>query len=190
MHSAAMHLSAVELEQGLPEVLQSPRDAGLLEAIFVRPAPNERRSLREATLTAENGIEGDRWFVDSYYHTKSGEPELRNQVSLMNARFLMQIAGSDDAMCLAGDNFIVDLDLSEENLPAGSQLAVGAEVLLELSDLPHTGCSKLAQRYGDEARAFMNGKSRKALHLRGRYARILRGGTVRIGDSATKVVAT
>jgi hypothetical protein len=190
MHTAGTQLSALELELRLPEVLQSPRDTGRLEAIFVRPAPNERRTLEEARLTIEKGIEGDRWFKDSYYYTKDGDPDPRNQVSLMNARFLRQIAGSDDAMCLAGDNFIVDLDLSEENLPAGTRLAVGTEVVLEISDLPHTGCSKLAKRFGDEARAFMNNKSRKSLHLRGRYARILQGGTVRVGDSVTKVVAS
>ena len=190
MHSAATQLSAVELQQALPEILQSPRDAGPLEAIFVRPASNERRALREATLTPEKGIEGDRWFVDSYYYTKQGEPDPRNQVSLMNARFLRQIAAGTDAMCLAGDNFIVDLDLSEENLPAGSQLAIGLEVLLEMSDLPHTGCSKFAGRYGNEACKFANNQRGKALHLRGRYARILRGGIVRVGDSATKFAAT
>jgi MOSC domain-containing protein len=187
MHCAAAQLSAIELEQGLPEVLESPRDVGRLEAIFVRPAPNERRSLTEARLTSENGIDGDRWFQDSYYHTKSGDPDPRNQVSLMNARFLRQIAGSDQTMCLAGDNFIVDLDLSEENLPAGSQLTIGSEVLLELSDLPHTGCTKFARRYGDEARTFANNPRGKSLHLRGRYARIVRGGTIRVGDSVTKI---
>ena len=189
MHTAATQLSAVELEQGLPEVLQSPCDGGRLEAIFVRPAPNERCVLTEARLTTEKGIDGDRWFNDSYYRTKSGDPDPRNQVSLMNARFLRQIAGSDDTMCLAGDNLIVDLDLSEANLPPGTELAVGSEVLLELTDLPHTGCSKLARRYGDEARTFMNNPRGKALHLRGRYARILRGGTVRVGDTVAKIAA-
>ena len=48
MHDTALHLSTVELEQGLAEVLASPRDTGRLEAIFVRPAPNERRTLAEA----------------------------------------------------------------------------------------------------------------------------------------------
>ena len=33
----------------------------------------------------------------------------------MNDRFLRQVAGDTDDMCLAGDNLIVDLDLSEAN---------------------------------------------------------------------------
>ena len=40
---------------------------------------------------------------------------------MMNARFLRQIAGAEDAISLAGDNLIVDLDLSDwlETLPDG-----------------------------------------------------------------------
>jgi MOSC domain-containing protein YiiM len=89
-------------------------------------------------------------------------------------------------MCLAGDNLIVDLDLSEENLPAGSQLAIGADVIVEISDIAHTGCSKFAGRYGNDACGFANNKRGKAIHLRGRYARIVRGGNVKIGNQVRK----
>ena len=186
MHETALHLSTVELEQGLADVLASPRDAGRLDAIFVRPASNERRALAEAKLTPDGGIDGDRWVHDSYYRCTDGRSDPRCQVSLMNARFLRQIAGQEDAMCLAGDNLIVDLDLSEENLPAGSQLAIGPDVILEISDLAHTGCSKFAGRYGNDACAFANNKRGKETHLRGRYARIVRGGNVKIGDTVSK----
>jgi MOSC domain-containing protein YiiM len=105
----------------------------------------------------------------------------------MNALFLRQIAGSEDAMCLAGDNLIVDLDLSEANLPPGSRVAVGDEVVVEISGHPHTGCSKLAGRYGNEARAFMNNARGKKLHLRGRYGTIVAGGTINVGDTVRKL---
>jgi MOSC domain-containing protein YiiM len=186
MHEAINHVSAVELEQGLHEVLSSPRDVGQLEAIVVRPAANERSALRFARLTPEGGIDGDRWVNDSYYRTKDGGSDPRSQVSLMNARFLRQIAGDEVAMCLAGDNLIVDFDLGAENVPPGTQLSIGDEVVIEVNDLPHTGCSKLARRYGDEARAFMNSPKRKELHLRGRYASIVRGGTIKVGDVVAK----
>jgi MOSC domain-containing protein YiiM len=184
MNSAAHHVTAVELEQALPEVLASPPDEGRLTAIFVRPATNERRPLAAACLSPESGIDGDRWGTES--RLKGGKSDPRCQVSLMNVRFLRQIAREDNAMCLAGDNLIVDLDLSETNLPVGSQLAIGNEVILELTDLSHTGCSKLERRYGEQARAFMNATRRKALHLRGRYARILSGGTIRVDDPVRK----
>jgi hypothetical protein len=187
MHETIQHVSEVELEQGLSEVLASPRDYGRLEAIFVRPAPNERRALASARLTPEEGVDGDRWIRDSYYKLEDGRPDPKCQVSLMNARFLRQIAGSGESMCLAGDNLIVDFDLSEANLPAGTRLAIGASVVIEMSGHPHTGCSKLESRYGRDARTFMNNNRGKALHLRGRYGFVVTGGSVALGDDVRKI---
>jgi hypothetical protein len=186
MHDTIQHLNTIELEQGLADVLASPAQEGRLMSIVVRPAANERQTLTLARLTPEGGIEGDRWRSDSYYLLKDGRSDPRCQVSLMNGRFLRQIAGQQDSMCLAGDNLIVDLDVSESNLPVGSQLAIGSDVVLEISDLSHTGCSKFAARYGKEARAFANNERGTALHLRGRYARIVCGGTIKVGDAVRK----
>ena len=136
MHSDPSHITELELKQGLNEVLESPREVGQLAFIFVRPKPNERLTLATARLTPSSGIEGDRWEEENNNLSADGQPNLRNQVSLMNARFLRQIAGDDDALCLAGDNLIVDLDLGEENLPAGARVEIGADVVIEFSDLP------------------------------------------------------
>ena len=186
MHNATQHVSALELQQGLPEVIASPADAGHLTAIFVRPAPSERRALASTTLTPEGGIDGDRWVNDSFCRLEDGSADPRSQVSIMNDRFLRQVAGDKEDMCLAGDNLIVDFDLSEANLPAGSQVSVGPEAIIEISDLKHTGCSKFAKRYGTDAKTFANNEQGTALHLRGRYARIVRGGTIRVGDKVNK----
>lgn len=164
----------------------SPRDAGRLAAVFVRPAENERRSLDTAVLTPERGLEGDRWYAERQVLLDDGSPNPCNQVSLMNVRVLRQIAGGEGAMHLAGDNLLLDLDLSEENLPAGSRLAIGRDVVLELTPMPHTGCSKFARRYGSDAREFFNTPRGKSLHLRGRYARVLSGGTINVGDMARR----
>jgi MOSC domain len=188
MNSAPRHLSDRKLSAALPEVVASPRDAGRLEAIVVRPAANDRHSLTSATLSPELGIDGDRWATDSFYRLENGQPDPRNQVSLMNARLLRLIAGHEEAICLAGDNLIVDLDLSEANLPAGSRLAIGS-VVLELTDLPHTGCTKFSSRYGQEACLFVNSPQGKQLHLRGRYAQIVAGGTISIDDTVSKCSA-
>jgi MOSC domain-containing protein YiiM len=187
MHSSAQHVSAVELEQGLAEVIASPAESGELTMIFIRPATNERRSVESATLTTEGGIDGDHWATDGFYNLPDGGHDPRCQVSIMNARFLRQAAMEEDAMCLAGDNLIVDLDLSEANLPAESRLAIGPQVVVELTDLKHSGCGKFARRYGNEAKAFTNDERGMALHLRGRYARIVREGTISVGDVVRKV---
>jgi MOSC domain-containing protein YiiM len=180
MLNAPRHLSIAELEDGLTDVVASPGDAGLLKAIVVRPAANERRTLATAQLTPEGGIDGDRWVHED-------APDKLGQVSLMNARFLRQIAGRDDAICLAGDNLIVDLDLSDENLPPGTRLAVGKSVVIEVNGEPHTGCGKFQKRYGADARNFMNNERGTRLHLRGRYASIVTGGTISVGDSVKKL---
>jgi hypothetical protein len=186
MHKTFQHASIDELEQKLSEVLASPADSGKLTTIFVRPAPNTRRALDSAALTTEGGIDGDRWAHDSFYRRKDGRSDPRCQVSMMNDRFLRQVAGDENEMCLAGDNLIVDFDLSEANLPTGSQISIGREVVLEISDLKHTGCSKFARRYGTDAKIFANNTQGTALHLRGRYGRIIRGGTIRVGDEVSK----
>jgi MOSC domain-containing protein YiiM len=186
MKTGPFHLSALELEPGLADVLESPADNGRLESIFVRPAPNERRALTAAQLSPDRGIDGDRWVHDGSHASKGGAPNPRSQVSLMNSRYLRTIAGEEDAMCLAGDNLVVDFDLSEANLPAGSQLAIGDVVIIEITDLSHTGCGKFQNRYGKEVREFTNNERGKSLHLRGRYARIVTGGAINVGDAVRK----
>lgn len=104
----------------------------------------------------------------------------------MNVRLLKMIAGDEERMALAGDNLIVDLDLNEANLPAGQRLAVG-EALLEVTDLAHTGCSKFAERFGQDALRYINAAEHRSLRLRGLYVRVIRAGTVRTGDVIHKV---
>ena len=192
MQTAPRHLTTAELEQGLADVLASPQDEGRLAAIVIRPAVNERRTLVSAELTPEGGIDGDRWVRELPPGSPGGHPDLRGQISLMNARFLRQIArgtvaGDADAVCLAGDNLIVDLDLSDENLPPGSRLAIGSSAVVEINGEPHTGCGKFQKRYGAEARRFMNDERGTRLHLRGRYGHVVAGGTIAVGDAIRKV---
>ena len=186
MKTAPRYVSAAELEEIMCDVLASPKDEGALEAIVIRPATNERRSLPSVAVTPERGVDGDRWFNEPYKRLDDGQPNPEDQVSLMNARILRQIAVEEGAMCLAGDNLIVDMDLSTENLPAGTRLAIGGAVL-EMTAAPHTGCGKFQHRYGVEAKAFINSPRGKVLNLRGRYARVITAGTIAVGDIVRKL---
>ncbi len=180
------HLTTGQIEAGLPDVLASPQDQGRLDAIVIRPEESKREFREVVYLSPEGGVEGDRWATSSPRLLPDGRPDPRVQVSLMNSRILKMIARDDDRMRLAGDNLIVDLDLSEANLPAGQKLAVG-RALIQVTEIPHTGCKKFADRYGKDAVRFINAAERKTLHLRGLYARVLKAGTVRVGDVIRKV---
>ena len=102
----------------------------------------------------------------------------------MSARALEAVAGHDRAnWTLAGDQLIVDFDLSEANCPAGTRLAVGAATI-EVTMKPHTGCAKFSDRYGIDAARWIN--SRKDLRLRGICAAVIEPGIVALGDTIRK----
>ena len=87
---------------------------------------------------------------------------------------------------LAGDQLYVDLDLSDANLPPGTRLAIGTAVI-EVTAQPHTGCQKFRARFGTDADKFVNSPVGKELHLRGINARVVQPGTIRAGDTVTKL---
>jgi len=88
-------------------------------------------------------------------------------------------------MNLAGDNLIVDLDLHEGNVPPGTRLRIG-EVVLEVTDVPHTGCSKFERRYGKAALDLTNTPEGSAMHLRGVLARVIQGGRCGLATRSAK----
>jgi MOSC domain-containing protein YiiM len=162
----------------LNAVRASPQDAGVLKLIVLRLPKDERRTPMRATITTDSGVEGDRWRLKANANPSS-------QVSVMNARFLEAIAGESKRMNLAGDNLIVDLDLAESNLAVGSRLRIG-QAVIEVTDCPHTGCSKFERRYGKAMLDLANSPEGCALRLRGLYARVIQGGEVRLGDTIHK----
>jgi MOSC domain-containing protein YiiM len=105
---------------------------------------------------------------------------------MMNSRFLRVIAGGEERMPLSGDNLLVDLDLSDENLPSGTRLKIGTAVF-EVTDIPHTGCAKFQRRYGVDALEVVNSETYKARRLRGLFTRAIQPGKIRVGDSICKV---
>jgi hypothetical protein len=177
--------SASELAAGLPRVLDSPKDGGTVVLIVARPRSNERRLLAEAEITPDEGLRGDRWAA-TVRRRKDGCLDTKSQLALINGRCLELVAGSDERMALAGDNLVVDLDLSVDNLPAGQRLQLG-EAEIEITDRAHLGCHKFCDRYGKDAVTFVNSERGKKLRLRGVYARVIQGGVVRRGDSIRKV---
>ncbi|MFI5046562.1 MAG: MOSC domain-containing protein [Acidimicrobiia bacterium] len=177
--------TTAELEAGVDEVRQSPRDRGTLELAVVRPAVDERRVLDEVHFDTEHGVVGDTWNVRPTSSSPLPNPEA--QVTLMNARAATLIAGGRTRWPLAGDQLYVDLDLSGEHLPPGSRLQIGTAVL-EVSAKPHTGCAKFSARFGSDAFRFVNSPVGRALNLRGVNARVVASGVAHAGLEVLKLL--
>lgn len=181
-----MHRTAEELQQRLAEIRAAPADDGPLLALFARPEAGTRRRLQDAELDRAHGLVGDNWRTRGSRRTPDGSAHPDQQITLMNARALAAIAGSEERWSLAGDQLIVDLDVGARNLPAGTLLEIGTATVV-ITELPHTGCAKFAARFGLAALSWVNSPAGRELNLRGVNARVVRSGRVWIGDRARKL---
>ena len=179
-----LFLTMVELEAGMDHIRQSPKEMGELAMIVRRPQTDGREVLESGELTSEEGLVGDNWRTRGS-SGKRAHPDM--QLTIMNSRVINLLAQSKDRWPLAGDQLYLDLDLSDDNLPPGTQLAIGSAVV-QVTEIPHTGCKKFANRFGLDAMNFVNSEEGKHLHLRGINARVVKSGLIRVGELAKKVV--
>jgi MOSC domain-containing protein YiiM len=164
-----------ELEQAWQLAARPALDRGVVREICRRLPGGVHESLQSARVSVEEGLVGDRWRL-------SDDPERLSQITFMNATAAACVAHAGAPPLAAGDNFLVDLDLSERALPVGAQLRLGS-ALLEVTAEPHLGCSKFRQRFGAGAVRWVNHKDCRSERLRGVNLRVLRAGSVCVGDS-------
>jgi hypothetical protein len=178
-----MHRTTVELSDQLDQILEAPVDEGVIQMIVRRPNHDQREVVDSAKLDPDDGLIGDNW---SKRVGEDGVPHQSSQLTLMNSRVAEAVATTRERWPLAGDQIYVDMDLSVENLPAGSRIRVG-DAVVEISDVPHTGCKKFAARFGKEALRFANVGIGKEHRFRGVNAFIVASGEVHTGDRITKL---
>ena len=178
MHSPE-HLTAAELKAGQDHVMRAPKDGGELKLIVRRPAANERETPSTGELDVLTGLVGDSWKDRPSDRSDDGLAHPDMQLNIMNARVIELIAQQPDRWQLAGDQLYVDMDLSDENLPAWTRLAVGSAII-QVTDQPHTGCAKFVQRFGPAALRWVN--TQKGLNFRGINAKVIQSGTIRQGE--------
>ena len=181
-----LHLSADQLEKGVDHILDSPQEDGELQLIVRRPDVDQRETPDVARLDVKEGLVGDNWLARGSRHMPEGVADPEMQLNIMNARVVDLVAQAEDRWALAGDQLFVDMDLSHENLPPGTQLALG-DAIIEVTEPPHTGCRKFSARFGVDAMVFVNSGRGKTLNFRGICAKVVQSGDITVGDLARKL---
>ena len=175
------HATTAQLDACVDHVAAAPSDVGTVELVVARPEVGGRIVLDRGELRPGIGLVGDNYLERGSSRPAGGPADPLAELNVRSARALEAVAGLDRANWPpAGDQLIVDFDLSEGNCPAGTQLAVGTAVI-EVTAKPHNGCAKFSERFGVDAARWVN--SRKDLHLRGICAVVVVPGTVAPGDS-------
>ncbi len=183
------HVTDSELRDGIDKVRQAPTDNGVVNMIVVRPKKDYRNTPKTCELSAALGMHGDCWASGEGCSKllPNGKPHPDIQVSIMNSRSIHLLTRSRrNLWCLAGNNLYINLDLSEDNMKCGQRLSIGSAEL-EITSSPLNAGGKFAHRFGDVAKKFVNSAGGKKLHLRGVYAKIIKDGTIKVGDIAKKI---
>ncbi|MEM6620928.1 MAG: MOSC domain-containing protein [Pseudomonadota bacterium] len=175
-----------QLRAALPDILAAPKDNGRVDLIVVRPGHGQRQLPESIRVTAAGGLEGDHWAKECWRTTDDGQPHPDIQVCFMPSRVIRAVAGPIENWAAAGDNLFVDMDLTPENTPPGTKVAIGT-VELMITEEPHKGCEKFVERYGRDAVAFVNVGDGSRYKLRGIYGRVTKDGVITVGDTMRKI---
>jgi MOSC domain-containing protein YiiM len=181
--STELYVSRERLDERLPALRALGSEQGTLQFIVVRPTEGERELPTTAELTIEDGLVGDRWRP---HFDEDGRPQRGTQLTIASTHLLGLIADRD-RWPLSGDNLLVDMGLDTDSLPAGSRLAIGDTVVVQISEEPHTGCAKFSARFGSDALKFVNSSEGRRLRLRGVNAHVIVPGTVSTGDPVRRI---
>ena len=185
MQAEIEHLTLTDLEAGVDHIRKSPKDQGVLEMIVRRPEEGDREVIEVGDLDTGVGLVGDNWQDRPSSRSADGKAHPDMQINIMNSRVIALVAQNKDRWQLAGDQLFVDFDLSKENVPPGTKLAIGSAVL-EATDQPHTGCMKFSGRFGVDALMLINSPAGQELQMRGICAKVVQGGQINAGDTVTK----
>jgi hypothetical protein len=179
--------TTTDLEAALEHLRAAPAETGTLDLVVRRPERERRELLAEGVLDEADGLVGDNWLSRATSRAVAEGRHLDAMITVMSSRMAGLRSGDPEVQALAGDQLYVDLDLSHDNLPAGTRLAIGDEAVLEVTAKPHAGCKKFLARFGADAVAFVNGEEGTRMRLRGLNARVVHGGVVRPGDAVRRL---
>lgn len=175
-----------ELEAGLEVIRQSPKDGGMLDLIVCCSQNGKLEEFDQAALDPVMGLVGDDRQQRRNHTALDDKTHPDRQLSIMNSRVIALIADHPERWKLCDDQLYFDMDLSVDNLPAGTQLSIGSAII-EVTSVSHRGGEKFAANFGVDAMHFVDSELGKQLNLRGINAKVVKPGTICVGDSATKL---
>ena len=175
---AAAFLALDVLASTLAALPPAPHTHGRVVSLISRGDGGRRALLERAVMTPGSGMPGDAW-------GRGRRPNPKAQLTVMQ-RDVAELMANGQPLTLFGDNLILDLDLSNGNLPIGSRLRAGG-VTLEVTPMPHNGCRKFRARFGAEALALVSDPALRHRNLRGVYMRVVESGEIAAGDAVTVI---
>ena len=177
-----------DLYNALPEIMAAPKTGAAIEMLCLRPERNLRRFVGEIEVTRAWGIPGERWAKQPWLTLEDGRPHPGIQICILPKRVLDLVWRDRENTEHPGDTFIVDMNLSEANLPTGQLLQAGSAVL-RVSGVFNEACIKWKARYGAEAKDWVTAPGHPELRLRGILCSVERDGCIRNGDLLSKIAA-
>ena len=181
-----MPVTIEELDRLYRALPPRPTNTAQVNALNVRPGPDQREERTLIELDPARGAIGDRWERKTWLYLQDGRPDPCVQVALCNSPILTLIQNATGVHHHPGDTIFTDLDLSAQNLPVGSRLQIGSAVL-EISDVENDACAKFAAQYGPEVLQWIRLPQNRPLRLRGLFAKIICGGQIHAGDTIAKL---
>lgn len=182
----AEFVTQAALEQAMDWINDAPRDHAKIECLCFREGYNQRAFPQSLDFTVDQGVPDERWLSAPWMRLPDGSPDPRIQVSLLSKRVMDTVWLDRENTVHPGDTIIADLNTSEEALPVGTRLAMGAAVI-EVTDAFNEGCVKWKARYGAAAKDWITMGDHPKLRLRGILCRIVQDGRVTVGDVITRL---
>jgi len=182
------HVSAQDLIEAVPHIMAAPKDGAAIEMLCFRPGYGQRNFVDKLVVTRGRGMPGERWETAPWLRKDDGTGHPGIQISILQKRVLDLVWRDRSSVIHPGDSFIVDMELSEANLPVGQLLRVGTAVL-QVSDVFNDGCVKWKVRYGEAAKDWIVAPGHRELRLRGVLCSIVKDGEMKAGDQLTKIDA-
>ncbi|MDG2406804.1 MAG: hypothetical protein P8M25_18265 [Paracoccaceae bacterium] len=176
----------VKLDAAIPSILSASKNNAVIEQLCFRPGFGERTYVKNLSVTCKGGVKGCRWSHTPWLKKEDGSGDPRIQVSILQRRVLDLVYKPHGDAIHPGDTFIVDMDLSHENLSVGTILQAGS-AQLRVSNHWNNACVKWKVRYGVDALNWVREDEHVKYRLRGVLCEIVKDGTITNGSLLAKV---